>query len=191
MAHGALKPFILAAAILALSGSSFAASPSDASLSGTYIFQFSTTKQVSWEGTKTCQYGTKTLHFSGGGEDVNTEVVYGTITFEAKGKITVNFTDLHSFNQDASDASVSIKCPVTESGTPTINEGRMVVDGPVSGAEPGTYSVQSNGTGSITLSEGPLLLDLGGFNSEGIATTLIVRSPESDNNQGTGVAFHK
>jgi hypothetical protein len=51
--------------------------------------------------------------------------------------------------------------------------------------------VQSNGTGSLNVGDGPLQLDLAAFNAEGVAGTILLRSSESDNDQGTGIAVHK
>jgi len=190
-AAAALKPLTLITVFLACTLTAFAAAPSNKSLSGTYIFQFSMVYQANWSNSKTCTYPGVTHTFTAGGEDVNTEVVYGTITFNGEGRITVNYTDAHGFNVNASDDTVSITCPAKSTGSPGINNGHMVVNGPEAGSGTGTYSVSSNGTGSFSNSNGPILFDLGGINSEGIAQTLILRSPESDNNQGTGVAFHQ
>lgn len=181
------------AVLLPFAGRGFAASPSNASLSGTYIFHFSNVKEVNWFATKSCHYANVTDTFSGGGQSVDEEVVTGEATFDGKGHVSFSFTDLHHFDQAASNATVSITCPAKPGEGANTNNGHMVYEPATSGTYTGTYSVKSNGSAAVTLAEvdGGLDLSLAAFNSAGLSTTFLIDTPDGTYGYDQGIGVHK
>lgn len=191
----ALRFLVAAAAILLMCGIAFGATPSATSLSGSYVFNFSQTQQAYWSKSISCTYKGDKNTYTASNWSAYTQLTYGTMTFNGKGQVTVTMTQVHMFNQDASNDSIVIKCG-TEGGY-TSNGGQLVYDPAASGTMTGTYTVASDGTGSITIGTGAdagtLDFDIGGYEnaSAGIASTLLLRTPESENSQGMGTAAHK
>ena len=179
------------ALLLVLAGNGFAATPTNASLNGPYAFQFSTSKEAYWFTSKSCIYKGVQHGYSTGGQTTYTELNYGTVTFDGKGHVTLNMTDTHQINQAATNATATIVC--NSNGTATTHSGNIVYEPPVSGTMTGTYSVSADGSGTITLpdGQGTVDLELSLFNSAGLSTTVLMRSPATDNNYGTGIAVHK
>ena len=183
----------LIAALLAFPHSSFAAAPSNASLSGTYVFHFTSVKENYWYRTVSCHYANVTYTYGGGGQSANAEVVVGEAIFDGKGHVTINFTDNHRFNQAASNASVSITCPAKPGGSVNTNNGQMVLEPVSSGTYTGTYEVKSDGSAAITLTDvdGGLGLNLAAFDSAGLSTTFLINNPDGADGFLTGVGVHK
>lgn len=101
--------------------------------------------------------------------------------------MNIAFTSVHTFNQVASNNTVTVTC--TSTG-PVVNNGHAVLNGPVKGTMAGTYTVQSNGTGAMTLGGGGLIFQLAGSNSTGLRSTVIF-STSGGTNLGTGIAVHE
>jgi hypothetical protein len=195
VAKTGLKALIFAFALLMLSAAAFAASPSATSLSGSYVFNFSQTQQAYWSKSITCTYKGNTNTYTAANWSAYTQLTYGTMTFNGKGQATVTMTQVHTFDQEASNASIVIKCGTK--GGYTSNGGQLVYDAPASGTMTGAYTVASDGAGSITIGSGAdagaLDFDIAGYEgaSTGIASTLLLRTPESENSQGMGTAVRK
>jgi hypothetical protein len=154
--------FTICLAVVAVS-SSFAKSPTDASLKGTYSFQLASAHMDGWYASITC-YDPQGNQYtvSAGGSDVNNESILGTIAFDGKGNATGNFTQYGHFDSSASDATVVPSCTPGAS-----NNGYAVYDPPSSGTFTGTYSIQSTGFGGMVLNisggDNPnFVLELGG-----------------------------
>jgi hypothetical protein len=182
-----------AALLLALPAACAAATPSKASLNGTYVFQHTLTHQIGWSKSITCHYGSVAKTFTGGGSIVDTEIDYGTLTFNGAGALTLVQTSVHEFNQDESDATVSIACPATVNGQPTVNNGHAVFDQPQPQTVPAAYTVESTGMGTISVQgqEAAILL-LSAFNTAGVSTTvLFYDNPATNNDLGTGIGILK
>jgi hypothetical protein len=183
----------LIVALLAFPRSSFAATPSNASLSGAYVFHFTSVKENYWYRNVSCHYANITYTYGGGGQSANTEAVVGDATFDGKGHVTINFTDNHHFNSAASNATVSITCPAKPGGSVNTNNGQMVLDPASSGTYTGTYDVKSDGSATITLAngDGGLGLNLAAFDSAGLSTTFLINNPDGTDGFLSGVGVHK
>ena len=194
---------IVFAMLLVLVGNGYAATPSDASLKGNYFFHLTTPKQAYWSASKTCGSGTKKYTAFVSGSTVYTQLIRGTITFDGKGGITaISFSNVNQFNQTATNALIRITCDTSTSSW-TSNNVQPVFESAVTGAGKGTYSVQSTGSGSMVLdvhdtgsteSEAVTLdFDLGGAESNAIAPSALVRSPDADTGDGftTGAVVHQ
>jgi hypothetical protein len=183
-----LRLLIAAAAMAVMCGVAFGATPSDASLKGTYFFNFAITKGAFWSKSKSCTYKGITNTYTVNAQGTYTELNFGTATFDGKGHVTFNMNDEHQFDQAASDASISIVCATT--GGITSNSGQLIYEPTVTGTNTGTYSVSSNGSGTVTLSDdgGSLDISLGAYGTNGVSTTVLMRSPATENNLGIGSA---
>jgi len=180
---------IVFALLLVLAGNGFAATPTNASLNGPYVFHFSNTKEAQWSKSKSCTYKGATSTYWVNGQSAYTELTYGTATFDGKGHVTLVFTDAHQLNQAATTATATITCN-SNGGASTYN-GYMVYEAPSTGTMSATYSVNASGIGTLTLpdNQGTLELDLTLFTGTGLSTTALMRS--MDNNIGTGIMVHK
>lgn len=187
--NGVLRFLIAAVAILVMCGIAFAATPTAASLSGPYVFHFTTIHEAQWSTTKTCTYKGVTNTYWAGDQSAYTELTYGTATFDGKGHVTLVITDAHRLDQAASNATATITCLST--GGANTHGGNMVYEAPSTSTVTGTYTVSANGTGVLNLpgDQGAADLDLTLFTSTGLSTTVLMRS--MDNNIGTGIAVHK
>lgn len=182
-----------ATALLLLSGRGYAATPTNASLNGAYVFHTSTVKEEYWNATKSCHYTNITYTYGGGGQSANTEIINGEATFDGKGHVSIDYTDIHRFNPAASNETVSITCPSKPGGSVNTNNGHLVDDSPASGSLTGTYVVNSDGSATITLADdqGELDLNLAAFNTAGLSTTFLIIIPDSPDANGTGIGVHK
>lgn len=171
-----------------------ATSPSVASLNGTYLMQTQVAQMNSWSASKTCTYGTVTRTFTGGGQNLNTLVDYGDIKFDGHGSFSFLGTEIKAFNQQESDATVSITCPATANGNATIKNGHAVYNAPTAMSISGTYTVNTTGNGTLTMSGDTapdMELILASFNSSEIAMTVLMHSnPATNNDITTGSAVH-
>src|SRR5438445_34463 len=99
----------------------YAVTPSNSSLKGNYSFQLSTTKENYWSGTASVMCKNITYTFNGHGQSATTEISYGVMTFDGNGNVRVSYTDVHKFNQAASNNTVTITC--NSDGTVTTYDG--------------------------------------------------------------------
>ena len=191
--RGGLHLLIGVAALLPFASRGFAATPSNASLSGTYVFHFSNVKEVNWYASKSCHYTNATYTYGGGGQSVDAEIITGEATFDGKGHVSINFTDSHHFNQAASNATVSITCPGKPGEGVNTNNGHMVYEPASTGTYTGTYAVKSDGSATITLTQvdGGLELNLTAFNSAGLSTTFLIDNPDGNYGYDQGIGVHK
>ncbi|MFZ0685178.1 MAG: hypothetical protein WAM89_06500 [Terriglobales bacterium] len=125
---------------------SFAAPIGNGSLKGTYTFQLSQPQYENWNASMNCPNqngGTYTV--SGGGNDVSSQAITGTITFDGEGNVKGSYTQYGNFDQGLSNATIQLSC----SGP--VNNGYAVYDPSESGTFTGTYSIHSNGVGTMVL----------------------------------------
>ena len=156
----------------------------NASLNGTYSFQVTGVHQDSWGFTQTCSDSQGFPHSTFvGGQTVDTNSSVGTATFDGSGKVTGTITSYGQFDQSASNATVVLSC--TE---PTDN-GHAVYKAPSTVEFSGTYIVQPDGTGTMTLSSGDgFVLKLAG-QDKGINSTVLMTVLNFDNSvAATGLA---
>lgn len=175
-------PFALAIWFLTVSAS-FAAAPSDASLKGPYSFQMIGVDDEQWGASINCPNGnggTYTLYF--GGSTVKEESIVGVATFDGKGNVTGSFTDYGRFDQADSNATVVPSCAPGGG-----SNGNAVYYAPSPGTFTGTYSIQSTGLGSMTITvsgvgaSGPntFTLELGG--TAAVRTTFYMVAVDPNN----------
>lgn len=189
---------LFASVLLFLPCTGYAASPSNNSLKGTYAFQFSQTQAVTWGRKISIVCFKKSYTVQVYGQSVGTEIVVGTMTFTGSGTVTVSVTKYGVFNQDASNAGGSAVCGANDTEPIETIAGNPVFDNGITGSDSGTYSVASNGTGSLTLpatggnNETVQDFVLGDYNSEGVAqAALFMQAGKNNGNGGTGTALLK
>ena len=166
---------------------------SNANLNGTYSFQFGSPVNQSWSKTFTCPTNSAITYFLSGGI-TTTNVSYGTLTFDGNGNGSLATTFIGDINLTATLKTMSVTwnsaCKVTAS-----NPGHIVYAAATKPAFTGTYTVASNGTGSIkqTGSTGQYLtFVLAATNASGISTELLLtNSLTNGQNIGTGLAVHQ
>lgn len=184
-------------ALLALfAASSFAATPSNESLKGSYAFQLSTPKLAFWSNSKSCKQDGNTITYYASNWATYSELVYGVATFDGAGHVSLTFTKEGEVNQDASNATIEITC--TAQGF-TNTGGSIVYEPAQNGTGSGSYTVESTGSGSMTFSvagqSGSMTInfELAGFATNGVASTALLNFEEgqSDKRIGTGTAVLK
>jgi hypothetical protein len=179
-----MKRLTIAISILllfVLTSSATTPTTSNASLKGTYVYMWSGAKERFWGAQLTC--GGQSVFM--GGSEVAMEAVVGSATFDGQGSMTGTFTDYGNFDPASSNATVSCT-----------SNGHAVYFPPTSGTLTGTYSVQANGTGTITdtLSNGtgPFTTQIslvGNCASTGVNDAVLMAIPDSNNSiAGTGTA---
>ncbi|MGA3195942.1 MAG: hypothetical protein ABSD39_13155 [Terriglobales bacterium] len=129
---------------LFLSAACFGASTTDASLKGVYTIQLSSAHFNSWSASLACP-DNQTVTF--GGNNVNNQSVQGVMTLDGKGNITAgSYTQYGQFDQALSNATVQPSCTPGQG-----SNGYAVYDPPTTGTLTGTYTVEANGAGTMTL----------------------------------------
>src|SRR5579863_504364 len=110
LARNGARLLAVLAALLVLAGPCFAATPTPtaASLNGVYVFHIYTVKEAYWYKSKNCTYSTGTFTYAGGGQRAYGEIITGEATFNGKGGVTFNATQMNKFNSTASDNTVII-----------------------------------------------------------------------------------
>ena len=126
------------------------------------------------------------------------EVIDGVMTFDGKGNFHSNGTQYHTFDQGASDATVSITC--NEGLITSTNNGHPVYNPPVAFTLTGTYTVNRDGTGSYTVTPPPgdngngITEDfrLAGTSHAVVAGTVLLRDSDGQEiSVATGVLVHE
>jgi hypothetical protein len=159
------------------SGGSTISSASNASLNGAYNFTFTGPHDDSWGQTLNCGGN---LQFWGGSE-TRDQTVLGTANFDGAGNVSGTFTQYGKFDQTSSNNTVSCG-----------NNGSAVYFSPCSGTFTGTYSLQSNGSGTMTLTPtggcpgsggnpNSSIIQLAGACSSGLSNTLYMINFRTDN----------
>jgi hypothetical protein len=199
-ASGNVSKILFVAALLVLTSSAFAATPSKASLNGSYVFNVATAQGASWSATKSCKNGANTYTAFADSNSAYTEIVYGTVTFSGTGSASVAFTYENVFDQSASNATIVITC--LSGGKFKSTAGQIMYFPSQTGTASGTYTVESNGTAVLEVNvpqktggteKVTMNLDLAGFTPTGVATSALIRLNDNSNgnNPGTGTAIHK
>jgi hypothetical protein len=197
-----LKAAVPVALIALFAASSHAATPSNASLKGSYNFHIASAKEAYWSNSKACTYKGNTQTYWADSWSAYTEIIYGVATFDGAGHVNVTFTQMGEVNQSASNDSIVITC---EGNGYSSNGGNLVFETPAGGTAAGTYSIASTGSGSMTISivscptcgagGGSLTIDmdLGVFGSNGVASMALLRDEDGDQTKhpGAGVAILK
>ncbi len=157
---------------------------SDASLNGTYSFQVTGVHLDSWGLTQTC-FDTQGFPHSTpvGGQVVDTTAAVGTAVFDGSGHVNGTITTYGQFDYEASNATVVLNCAgATDSG-------HAVYKAPSTAEFTGTYTIQPDGTGAMTLSFGDgFILRLAG-EDKSISSKVLITLVNPDNSvNATGLA---
>jgi len=191
-----MKHFALLTSLVLLSVTAFAQTYSNASLNGNYTFQSPQPEYDTWSKTASCMYNGQKYTATGGGQTVSTQLVSGVLTFDGIGTVTGTFTQSGAFDQTLSDDTVIIT--FNKECKATVNNGSAVFDPPSSGSGTGTYSVQSNGSGTISLTtsngSADLAIELAGTTAGNISNTFFLYSLKTsapNEIDGTGMAVRQ
>ena len=176
-----MKKMLFAICLLLVAVSaSFAATPTDASLKGSYSLQLASIHLEQWSATINCSNpggGQYTLSF--GGSTVDNQPGLGVITFDGKGNVTGSATIYGQFDQNLTTATVVPSC--TPGGG---SNGNAVYDPPMVATFTGTYSIQPTGQGTMNLAistgdTNTFVLELAG--AAAVRTTVFIVQFDSNN----------
>jgi len=167
----------------------FALGATDASLDGKYAFQLGMPKNRSWAKTFTCPYDSHDTYVATG-SFTTMEVVNGVATFDGKGSWSYTLAEVGQFNATASANTMSVtwssSCKVE-----SVNTGSIVYGPASTSTGTGKYSVESNGTGTMTGLPAVLTFSLAA-DSAGVCTTVLLTiAPATGQPIGTGLAVHE
>lgn len=164
---------------------------SNANLNGAYSVQFGSPQTYSWSKTFTCPTNSS-ITYTPYGSITGENVSFGTATFDGNGNLSVSLTDIGTENATASGNTMSVAwnsaCQVT-----SVNYGHVVYQAASTKTQTGTYSIQSNGTGTMSEvgSSQSQTFMLGGTTG-GISTTVLMTNPQvNGKTMGTGIAVHQ
>lgn len=170
-----MKALALIAALVFFSSPSFAQTVAY-ELTGVWIFQINIPRESKWSVTVPSPYKTCIGSVVGGGSILYNEVRYGTITFEDDNQVTLEYTDDGVFNLADSNDTVKISWydAGCGPGNPTVDNGHAVFDPPPHKSQVGSYSINPDGTGAITL--GGVVFY---FQSAGVSSDCVVGTQET------------
>ena len=186
-----MKHVALMTSLLLLSVTGWGQTYSNANLNGNYSFNFGSPQSYSWSKTFTCPTQSQmsyTLYSSQTGMNV----VFGVGTFDGNGNVTLASTEIGRENQTASANTTSVtwnaSCQVVSQ-----NNGHVVYQAATKRTQTGTYSIQSNGTGTMseTGSSQSQTLLLAATNGGFSTTVLITNTQVNGKTMRTGIAVHQ
>jgi hypothetical protein len=188
---GLVKHAALITSLLLLSVPAVAQTYSNANLNGNYSFQFGTAQTYNWSKTFTCPTNSL-VTYTVNSSQTGTDVVFGVGTFDGNGNLSLAITEIGRQNQTASANTTS----VTWSGSCQVvsqNNGHVVYRAATTKTQNGTYSIQSNGTGTMseTGSSQSQTLLLTATNGGLSSTVLITSALVNGKTMGTGIAVHQ
>jgi hypothetical protein len=177
--------------LLLLSVTALGQTYSNANLNGNYSFNFGSPQNYSWSKTFTCPTQWQ-ITYTVNGSQTGINVTSGVVAFDGIGSLSATFTSTGKENQTASANSASVtwnsSCQVVSQ-----NNGHVVYQAATTKTQTGTYSIQSNGTGTMSetgSSESQSLL-LTATNN-GVSATVLMSNPQVNGQAiGTGIAVHQ
>jgi hypothetical protein len=186
-----VKKIVLIALTLLLSATAFAQTYSNANLNGSYSFHFGTPQTYNWFKTFTCPTNSL-VTFTVNGSSTGTDVVSGVATFDGNGNVSLTITEIGQENQSASASTTSVtwnsSCQVV-----SVNNGHVVYKAASTKTQTGTYSIQSNGTGTMSetgSSQSQTLLLAA--TTGGVSSTVLIGTVQVNGKaDGTGIAVHQ
>lgn len=185
-----MKQILLIVSILAASPA-FAQTYSNANLNGAYSFQFGSPQTYSWSKTITCP-SNSSVTYTVNGSITGMDVVFGVATFDGNGNASLASTEIGRENPTASASTTSVTwnsaCQVV-----SVNFGHIVYEAATTKTQAGTYSISSNGTGTMkeTGSSQSQILLLGATTG-GVSSTVLITNPQvNGKTSGTGIAVHQ
>jgi len=148
---------------------------SNASLNGKYSFQVEIPLRLQWQKTFACPYNSS-VKATAGGAISTMGVIYGVATADGNGNVTIVQTFVSVINQTASNNTTSVAW--TTACAATLNNGHVVYAAPTTQTVTGTYSVQANGTGSISQSGSVSeVFQVAATDSAGVSHTILFHNP--------------
>ncbi len=185
-----MKNFVLVVSLLLTSVGAWA-QYSNANLNGAYSFQFAQAETYGWSKTFTCPTNSS-ITFTVNGSMTGMGVSSGTAAFDGAGNVTLTETNIGQENVTGSANTTSVtwnsSCQVVN-----VNTGHVVYLAPTTKTQTGTYSIQSNGTGTMSeigSSQSQTLLLAA--TSGGISNTVFISNPQVNGKPiGVGMAVHQ
>jgi len=186
-----VKHIALITSLLLLSVTALGQTYSNANLNGNYSFNFGSPQNYSWSKTFTCPTQSQ-VTYTVNGSQTGMNVTSGVVTFDGIGGLSVTLTSTGRANQTASANTTSVtwnsSCQVVSQ-----NNGHVLYQAATTKTQTGTYSIQSNGTGTMSetgSSESQSLL-LTATNN-GVSATVLMSNPQVNGKAiGTGIAVHQ
>jgi len=192
-----MRAFVVAASLVLLSScAALAATPSNASLKGTYFIQISQVKEVYWSKSLSATCFGVTYNQFLGGQSSSTKLDTGTITFSGSGTFSMSVTQYGNFDQTLSNNTVTMSCTSNSKAPIITNSGSAVFDAAAPMTITGTYTITSNETGTMSFAGGNsnelVDLSIAQLNSSGVATVVLVSQVLKPNDQlASGIAILK
>lgn len=187
-----MKPIVLTALWLLIPAASLAQTYSNANLNGPYSFQFGQPAYDTWFKTFACPTDSA-VKYTPVGSTTTTTLTYGVATFDGAGHFSFTASNSGKINATASANTMSVTwnstCQVT-----SVNYGHIVYQALASQTGTGTYSVKSNGTGTLAVTgqKTNLTLQLAGTSLAGISNTILLTTTQTNGSGiGTGIAVHQ
>jgi hypothetical protein len=186
-----LKRFALITSLLLLSVTGWAQTYSNANLNGTYSLQFGSPQTYNWSKNFTCPTNSQ-ITYAVNVSQTGMDVISGTTTFDGNGNVSFTITETGQENTTASAATTSVKWN-SSCGVTSVNDGHVVYEAAATKTQAGTYSIASNGTGTMTetgSSQSQTLL-LAGTNG-GISNMVLITTAQlNGKTNGTGIGIHQ
>ena len=182
-----VKHLALITWLLLLSVTALGQTYSNANLNGNYSFKFGSLQNYSWSKAFTCPTQSQITYTVNGSQTRHeSDFRRGSVS-----GLSVTLTSTGKENQTASANTTSVtwksSCQVVSQ-----NNGRVVYQA-TTRTQTGTYSIPSNGTGTMSEtgssdSQGLLLT----ATNNGVSTPVLMRNPQLDGKMiGTGIAVHQ
>jgi len=167
-----VKHLALITSFVLISVAALAQTYTDANLDGGYAFQSTNPQTYTWFKVFKCPTNSA-VTYGVTGSQTTQQIGHGVATFDGNGNVSITQTNIGNFNSAASANTTSVtwnsSCQVT-----SVNTGHVVYAASTTKTMTATYSVQSNGTGTVTSSGGTSTFILAGTNSSGISTTIFI-----------------
>ena len=186
-----MKHVALITSLLLLSVTALGQNYSNANLNGNYSFNFASPQNYSWSKTFTCPTQSQTT-YTVNGFQTGMNVTSGVVAFDGIGGLSVTLNSTGNENQTASANTTGVtwssSCQVV-----SLNNGHVVYQAATTKTQTGTYSIQSNGTGTMseTGSSQSQILALAATNN-GVSATVLISNPQiNGKTMGTGIAVHQ
>lgn len=186
-----MKQIVMIIAGLLISATSFAQTYSNGNLNGAYSFQFGSPQTYSWSKTFTCPTNSQITYTANASETGN-NVSFGSATFDGNGNVSISITSIGNENQTASANTMSVtwnsSCQVI-----SVNDGHVVYLAASTKTQTGTYSIQSNGSGTMSevgSSQSQTLLLAA--TTGGLSTTVLITNTQVNGKIiGAGIGVHQ
>jgi hypothetical protein len=186
-----VKHVALITSLLLLSITAWGQTYSNANLNGNYSVNFGSPQNYSWSKTFTCPTQSQISHTVNGSQ-TGMNVGSGVVAFDGIGGLSLTFTSTGRENQTASANTTSVtwnsSCQVVSQ-----NNGHVVFQAATTKTQTGTYSIQSNGTGTMSetgSSDSQSLLLAA--TSNGVSATVLMSNPQvNGKTMGIGIAVHQ